>query len=42
MGDKSPKANDKRKKQDTTDKNQKKSAAVTKQTPAPAPAKKGK
>jgi hypothetical protein len=43
MGDKSPKAKDKHKKQDTAEKNQKKAAAVTKQTPAtPAPAKKGK
>jgi hypothetical protein len=43
MGDKSPKANDKKKKQGQADKNQKKAAAVTKQTPAPgAPAKKGK
>jgi hypothetical protein len=43
VGDKSPKANDKRKKQDTADKNQKKSAAISKQTPpTPAPAKKGK
>jgi len=43
MCDKSPKAKDKQKKQDTADKNQKKSAAITKQTPAPAaPAKKGK
>jgi hypothetical protein len=43
MGDKSPKAKDKHKKQDTADKNQKKAAAITKQTPAPAaPVKKGK
>jgi hypothetical protein len=42
MGDKSPKAKDKQKKQDTAEKNQKKSAAVTKQTPTPAPAKKAK
>ena len=39
MGDKSPKAKDKHKKQDTVEKNRKKAAAVTKQTP-PAPAKK--
>ena len=42
MGDKSPKANDKNKKQADANKNAKKSAAVTKATPAPAPAKKGK
>jgi hypothetical protein len=42
MGDKSPKANDKKKKQAATEKNDKKAAAVTKQTPAVAPAKKGK
>jgi hypothetical protein len=43
MGDKSPKAKDKQKKQDTAGKDQKKAAAITKQTPAPAaPAKKGK
>jgi hypothetical protein len=36
MGDKSPKANDKRKKQDTVDKNQKKAAAVKKQASTPA------
>ncbi len=42
MGDKSPKANDKRKKQDSADKSQKKSAAVSKQAPAAVPAKKGK
>jgi hypothetical protein len=43
MGDKSPKAKDKQKKQDTAEKNQKKSAAVVKQTPATAvPAKKSK
>jgi hypothetical protein len=43
MGDKSPKAKDKHKKQDTAEKNQKKSAAVSKQTPATtAPAKKSK
>ena len=39
MGDKSPKAKDKKKKQDTVDKNQKRAAAITMQTP-PAPAKK--
>jgi hypothetical protein len=43
MGDKSPKAKDKNKKQDTAGKNQKKAAAITKQTPAPTAApKKGK
>ena len=43
MGDKSPKANDRRKKQDTADKNQKKAAALAKTTPAPArPVKKDK
>jgi hypothetical protein len=43
MGDKSPKAKDKQKKQDTAGKNQKKVAAGAKTAPAPAaPAKKGK
>ena len=43
MGDKSPKAKDRQKKQDTAEKNQKKEAAIKKATPAPAaPAKKGK
>ena len=43
MGDKSPKAKDKQKKQHTVEKDQKKSAAISKQTPAvSAPAKKGK
>jgi hypothetical protein len=42
MGDKSPKANDKKKKQGEADKSAKKTAANTKATPAPAPAKKGK
>ncbi len=43
MGDKSPKAKDKNKKQDTAGKNQKKAAAITKQTSAPTTApKKGK
>ena len=43
MGDKSPKAKDKLKKQDTAGKNQKKSAAMAKATPVPpAPVKKGK
>jgi hypothetical protein len=36
MGDKSPKAKDRAKKQDTADKNQKKAAAVAKATPPPA------
>jgi hypothetical protein len=35
MGDKSPKAKDKQKKQDNADKNQKKAAAITKQAPRP-------
>jgi hypothetical protein len=38
MGDKSPKAKDKAKKQDTADKNQKKAAAVAKATHASAEA----
>ncbi|XXT15954.1 hypothetical protein WME94_37480 [Sorangium sp. So ce429] len=43
MGDKSPKAKDRQKKQDTAEKNQKKAAAVAKASPAPAaPTKKGK
>lgn len=43
MGDKSPKAKDKSKKQDTANKDQKKKDAVAKQTPAPTGAgKKGK
>ena len=43
MGDKSPKAKDKAKKQDAAEKNQKKTAAFTKAHPTPgAPAKKGK
>ena len=41
MGDKSPKANDKKKKQDAAGKSAKKAAPATK-APAPAPAKKGK
>jgi len=43
MGDKSPKAKDKHKKQETAGKNQKKAAAFAKTHPAPsAPGKKGK
>ena len=43
MGDKSPKAKDKSKKQNQAGKDQKKVAAANKATPAPAaPAKKGK
>jgi hypothetical protein len=43
MGDKSPKAKAKQKKQDTVDKNQKKAAADAKQAPKQeGPAKKGK
>lgn len=43
MGDKSPKAKDKNKKQDTAGKNQKKAAAITKQSsPATTAPKKGK
>jgi hypothetical protein len=43
MGDKSPKAKDKAKKQDTADKNQKKAAAVAKASQGSAgAAKKGK
>jgi hypothetical protein len=42
MGDKSPKAKDKAKKQDTVDKNQKKATAFAKANPVPAPVKKGK
>jgi hypothetical protein len=36
MGDKSPKAKDRAKKQDTADKNHKKAAAVAKANPPPA------
>jgi hypothetical protein len=43
MGDKSPKAKDRAKKQDTADKNQKKAAAVAKASQGSGvPAKKGK
>jgi len=43
MGDKSPKANERKKKQNTAEKNQKKADAYTKAHPAPAaPVKKGK
>jgi hypothetical protein len=43
VGDKSPKANDRKKKQDSAAKNQKKSDAYTKAHPAPTvPGKKGK
>jgi len=43
MGDKSPKAKDKAKKQDSAHKNQKKAAADAKAAPPlPAPVKKGK
>jgi hypothetical protein len=43
MGDKSPKANERKKKQDAAEKNQKKSDAHAKAHPAPAvPARKGK
>jgi hypothetical protein len=43
MGDKSPKAKDKAKKQDTADKNQKRAAAVAKAAPpAPGAGKKGR
>ena len=42
MGDKSPKAKDKSKKQGTADKNQKKAAANVKANPPSSGAKKGK
>ena len=42
MGDKSPKAKNKAKKQDTAGKDQKKAAAVAKATQASGAAKKGK
>jgi len=44
MGDRSPKAKERQKKQDTADKNQKKAAAIAKANPpAPGgPAKKGR
>ena len=42
MGDKSPKAKDKSKKQGAAGKNQKKVAAAVKANPPPAGAKKGK
>jgi hypothetical protein len=43
MGDKSPKAKDKAKKQDTVDKNQKKAVAAAKAAPpAPGAGKKGR
>jgi hypothetical protein len=42
MGDKSPKAKDKSKKQHTADKNQKHAAAVEKAKPAPGGVKKGR
>ena len=43
MGDKSPKAKDKLKKQDKADKNQKKASALAKANPAPGgAAKKGR
>jgi len=43
MGDKSPKSNERRKKQDAAEKNQKKADAHSKAHPAPAvPGKKGK
>lgn len=43
MGDKSPKAMDRKKKQDMANKNQKKSDAYTKAHPTPSmPSKKGK
>jgi hypothetical protein len=42
MGDKSPKAKDRNKKQDTANKDQKKAAAVAKATPAVASGKKGR
>lgn len=43
MGDKSPKSKDKKKKQDSAEKSQKKAAAFAKANPAPGvPAKKGR
>jgi hypothetical protein len=43
MGDRSPKAKERQKKQDTADKNRKKAAAIAKATPAAAtPVNKGK
>jgi hypothetical protein len=42
MGDKSPKAKDKSKKQDAIDKNQKRVAAVAKAAPPPPGSKKGR
>jgi hypothetical protein len=42
MGDKSPKAKDKSKKQDTAGKNQKAQAAKAKMAPPPVAGKKGK
>ena len=43
MGNKSPKSNERRKKQDAAEKNQKKANAIAKAHPAPAvPGKKGK
>jgi len=43
MGDKSPKANERKKKQDAAHKGQMKNAAIAKATPAPAkPLKRGK
>jgi hypothetical protein len=43
MGDKSPKSNERQKKQDTAQKNQKKAAAIAKANPTPArPLKVGK
>jgi hypothetical protein len=42
MGDKSPKAKEKSKKQDSAGKDQKKAAALAKATPAPSAAKKGR
>jgi hypothetical protein len=43
MGDKSPKSNERRKKQDAAEKNQKKANAIAKAHPAPAvPGKKGR
>ena len=43
MGDKSPKSNERRKKQDAAEKNRQKANAIAKAHPAPAvPGKKGK
>jgi hypothetical protein len=43
MGDKSPKSNERKKKQDAVEKNQKKADALTKSRPAPVvPGRKGK